>query len=156
MQQLSAPFCVGEGGPSFWEQFQTWQYDAQAATCGSGRAESRKKCREKVVGSPELVQREQGRQGRDIQLCHQAWPLPRKQLQYLLNAGVTSAHGTHVEQPLQCELIMHRPGPLGAFTVWGHVFTCKVSAAPPRCSLYLRLQKPPSNSTPSGGQSEAV
>ena len=54
------------------------------------------RCRDQVLDRAELVSRRQGRQGRHLQLRHQARRLPRPQLQDLLDAG-RDRLGHHLE-----------------------------------------------------------
>ena len=52
--------------------------------CGTGDTRRR---RDQVLHHPELVPRKQGRRGRRLQLRHEAWDLPRRQLKNLMDAG---------------------------------------------------------------------
>ena len=64
-----------------------------------GRADRARRCRDQVLDGAELVSGRQERQGRHLQLRHQAGRLPRPQLQDQLDAG-RDGLGHHLEVPL--------------------------------------------------------
>ena len=63
-----------------------------------GRARRARRRRDQVLDGAELVPGRQGRQGRHLQLRHQARPLPRQALEDLLDAG-RDRLGDHLEVP---------------------------------------------------------
>ncbi len=68
------------------------------AACGGGRTRRPQGRRDQVLDGAELVPGRQGRQGRRLQLRHQAWRLPRRQLQDQLDPG-RDRFGHHLEVP---------------------------------------------------------
>ncbi len=66
------------------------------ARCRGGAGGGRPQLADQVFDRAELVSRRQGRQGRHLQLCHQAWRLPRRELEDFLDPGGNRL-GDHVE-----------------------------------------------------------
>ena len=59
----------------------------EPAACRRGRAGRARRCRDQIFDGAELVSRRLGRQGRHLQLRHQARRLPRQELEDFLDPG---------------------------------------------------------------------
>ena len=69
------------------------------AACRRRRTGCAGRCRNQVFDRPELVSGRQERQGRHLQLRHQAWRLPRQELEDFVDAG-RDRLGDHLEIPV--------------------------------------------------------